>query len=213
MSFETMKQKNIEIVTDPKRIRALIDENRLEILRALREGIRDDDERIRNELTIPEIASKLGKKSPNLYHHADVLVETGFLEIARQETKKRSSITYYRRTKPVFVIAYDPEQEMPRDIYDKPLMAELASSFGLNKDVSEKLHEMMREYRLYRNKALQKVTNEMEELQQVPISQEFLYEAVTTLADIYLHLDEEFPKLAKEFLNLLGFKGENTHSK
>jgi DNA-binding transcriptional ArsR family regulator len=199
-----MPSESPEIVSDPKRIKALIDENRLGILRALREGILEEDGTIRYEMTVPEIADRLKKKAPNLYHHADVLVEHGFLEVARQEQKKRSSITYYRRTKAVFVISSEPDGEIPHDVYDKPLMAALAHSFDLTPENKEQLEKLMHEYRIHRNKALERFAKEYENRSKNPIAQEYFFEATRTMATFLLFLDKEMPNLAQKIVDLLG---------
>ncbi|MFQ5978766.1 MAG: ArsR/SmtB family transcription factor [Candidatus Heimdallarchaeota archaeon] len=203
MSLDPSEDPMIEIVSDPKRIRALIDKNRLEILRALREGITEENGTIRYEMTVPEIAKRLGKNAPNLYHHADVLTEHSFLEVARQEQKKRSSITYYRRTKPVFVIASQPEGEIPYDVYDKPLMAAMVNSFGLTLETKELLEKLMHEYRLHRNRAVLHFTKEFEKRSRKPIGQEHVFEAINTMSTFLLFLDNEMPAIASKILNLL----------
>ncbi len=94
----------IQIVTDAERIKILMDKTRLKILHLLREGIPEGGKR-RHELTVRELAELLGISTPqSLYHHVDLLVEHGFLYPAREVKKKRSRITYYARTSPVFLI-------------------------------------------------------------------------------------------------------------
>jgi DNA-binding transcriptional ArsR family regulator len=207
MPFETSQDLRVEIVSDPQRIKALIDENRLGILRALREGISEENDTIRYEMTVPEIAQRLGKKAPNLYHHADVLVEHGFLEVARQEQKKRSFITYYRRTKPVFIIASEPERELPHDvIFDKPLVAALAHALDLSDETKEELRKLMHEYRLRRSKAALLFTQDFEKRSRKPIAQEQVFEAISTIPYFLLFLDDEMPTIARKIIDLLGIE-------
>ncbi|MFX0112915.1 MAG: winged helix-turn-helix domain-containing protein [Candidatus Hodarchaeota archaeon] len=207
MSSEISQDLRVEIVSDPDRIKALIDENRLGILRALREGISEENNTIRYEMTVPEIAQRLGKKAPNLYHHADVLVEHGFLEVARQEQKKRSFITYYRRTKPVFIIASEPESELPYNvIYDKPLVAALASSLDLSNQAEEELKKLMHEYRLRRSKAAMFFTQHFEKRSRKPIAQEHVFEAINIMPYFLLFLDNEMPAIARRIIDLLGIE-------
>ena len=207
MPSETSQDLRVEIVSDPQRIKALIDENRLGILRALREGITEENDTIRYEMTVPEIAQRLGKKAPNLYHHADVLVEHGFLEVARQEQKKRSFITYYRRTKPVFIRASEPESELAQDvIYDKPLVAALARSLDLPNEVKEELKELMHEYRLRRSKAAMFFTQEFEKRSLKPIAQEQVFEAINIIPYFLPFLDDEMVTIARRIIDLLGIK-------
>ncbi|MHA1213649.1 MAG: ArsR/SmtB family transcription factor [Candidatus Heimdallarchaeota archaeon] len=95
----------VTIVSKPERIKILVDPMRRKILRTMREGLENDDGTIRKEMTVPEIARKLGVSAPKCYHHLDLLVDHGFVRVAKEEKKKRTSITYYERTAPAFVLA------------------------------------------------------------------------------------------------------------
>ena len=96
--------RQIIIVSDSEKIKILMDKTRLKILQLLREGIMEGGKR-RYELTVREMAEMLGISTPqSLYHHVDLLVENGFLYPAKEVKKKRSRITYYARTAPVFLI-------------------------------------------------------------------------------------------------------------
>ncbi|MHA1245294.1 MAG: ArsR/SmtB family transcription factor, partial [Candidatus Heimdallarchaeota archaeon] len=84
----------VKVVSDPEKIKILVDPMRRKILRTMREGLENDDGTIRKEMTVPEIARKLGVTAPKCYHHLDLLVENGFVRVAREEKKTRTSITY-----------------------------------------------------------------------------------------------------------------------
>ncbi|NHJ39671.1 MAG: helix-turn-helix transcriptional regulator [Asgard group archaeon] len=129
-------KSRIKIVTKPEDIKILVDPMRRKILTALREGIEEDDGTIRKEMTVLEIAyRKLGlkeKQASKLYHHIDKLLKSGFLRIAREEKKTRSTITYYERTAPAFVLASTiDEVERQEGIRTTPLISFINDGFNL----------------------------------------------------------------------------------
>ncbi|MHA1213005.1 MAG: hypothetical protein ACTSSH_11135, partial [Candidatus Heimdallarchaeota archaeon] len=50
----------VTIVSNPEKIKILVDPMRRKILRTMREGLENEDGTIRKEMTVPEIARKLG---------------------------------------------------------------------------------------------------------------------------------------------------------
>jgi len=70
----------VKVVSDPERIKILVDPMRRRILRTMKEGIENEEGIIRKEMTVPEIARKLGVSAPKCYHHLDLLVEHGFVK-------------------------------------------------------------------------------------------------------------------------------------
>jgi hypothetical protein len=110
---------------------------RRKILRTMREGLENDDGTIRKDMTVPEIARKLGVTAPKCYHHLDLLVENGFVRVAREEKKTRTSITYYERTSPAFVLASTIDEiQKEEGIESDPLIAIINNGFKL--ELSEK---------------------------------------------------------------------------
>jgi len=129
----------IKIIASPEKIKILVDPMRRKILRTMREGIENEDGTIRKEMTVPEIARKLGVSAPKCYHHLDLLVEHGFVRVAREEKKKRTSITYYERTAPAFVLATTIDEiERKEGIRENPLIALIDDAFLLELSDSEK---------------------------------------------------------------------------
>jgi DNA-binding transcriptional ArsR family regulator len=129
----------VEIVSDPERIKILVDPMRRKILRTMREGL-EEEGKIRKEMTVPEIARKLGVSAPKCYHHLDLLVEHRFVRVAKEEKKKRTSITYYERTSPAFVLASTiDEVERKEGIKTDPLISFI--NHGFHFQLSEKEQE------------------------------------------------------------------------
>ncbi|MHA1155594.1 MAG: ArsR/SmtB family transcription factor [Candidatus Heimdallarchaeota archaeon] len=131
----------VKVVSDPEKIKILVDPMRRKILRTMREGIENEDGTIRKEITVPEIARKLGVSAPKCYHHLDLLLENGFVRVAKEEKKKRTSITYYERTAPAFVLASTIDEiEKEEGHVTEPLMFFVNNGFNLKlskKDLEE----------------------------------------------------------------------------
>ena len=139
----------VKVVSDPEKIKILVDPMRRKILRTMREGLENDDGTIRKEMTVPEIARKLGVTAPKCYHHLDLLVENGFVRVAREEKKTRTSITYYERTAPAFVLAstideIHKEEGIERD----PLISIIDNGFklGLSAKEQTEAQKLIEEY-------------------------------------------------------------------
>lgn len=136
-SADELSDNIVKVVSDPEKIKILVDPMRRKILRTMREGIENEDGTIRKEITVPEIARKLGVSAPKCYHHLDLLLENGFVRIAKEEKKKRTSITYYERTAPAFVLASTIDKiEREEGHVVEPLMFFVNNGFKL--DLSEK---------------------------------------------------------------------------
>ncbi|MHA1125363.1 MAG: ArsR/SmtB family transcription factor [Candidatus Heimdallarchaeota archaeon] len=139
----------VKVVSDPEKIKILVDPMRRKILRTMREGLENDDGTIRKEMTVPEIARKLGVTAPKCYHHLDLLVENGFVRVAREEKKTRTSITYYERTAPAFVLASTIDEIRKEEGIDRdPLIAIIDNGFklGLSKKEMEDAQKLIEEY-------------------------------------------------------------------
>lgn len=131
-SAEEKDDNIVKVVSDPEKIKILVDPMRRKILRTMREGIENEDGTIRKEITVPEIARKLGVSAPKCYHHLDLLLENGFVRVAKEEKKKRTSITYYERTAPAFVLASTIDEiEREEGLVVEPLMFFVNNGFKL----------------------------------------------------------------------------------
>ncbi|MHA1739418.1 MAG: ArsR/SmtB family transcription factor [Candidatus Heimdallarchaeota archaeon] len=139
----------VKVVSDPEKIKILVDPMRRKILRTMREGLENDDGTIRKEMTVPEIARKLGVTAPKCYHHLDLLVENGFVRVAREEKKTRTSITYYERTAPAFVLASTIDEIQKEVGIDRdPLISIIDNGFklGLSEKEQAEAQNLIEEY-------------------------------------------------------------------
>lgn len=121
-------KKACVVISDPAVIKIILDDKRRAILRVLRNGIIDkpveseDEEPLRRfEMTAIEMVEQLNKegldiKKSAVYFHLDKLESAGLIEVARKEQKKRSMITYYRRTAPIFLISYHDAPEVKEEM-------------------------------------------------------------------------------------------------
>ncbi len=150
----------VKVVSDPEKIKILVDPMRRKILRTMREGIENEDGTIRKEITVPEIARKLGVSAPKCYHHLDLLLENGFVRVAKEEKKKRTSITYYERTAPAFVLASTIDEiEREEGLVTEPLMFFVNNGFNLklSKKELEEAQKLIDEYDSRRHSIFVKV--------------------------------------------------------
>jgi DNA-binding transcriptional ArsR family regulator len=139
----------VKVVSNPEKIKILVDPMRRKILRTMREGLENDDGTIRKEMTVPEIARKLGVTAPKCYHHLDLLVENGFVRVAREEKKTRTSITYYERTAPAFVLASTIDEIQKQEGIDRdPLISIIDNGFKLelSKKEMDEAQKLIEEY-------------------------------------------------------------------
>ena len=129
--------KVVELITDPDQIKVLMDKTRREILSVLKKGIELEDETMSYELSVPQIAEVIGATPQKIYHHIDVLEENNFIRIAKEERRKRSTVTFYERTALVFYIlakaSIDEEEAKKCDTGDLML-----NVFGLEASMEEK---------------------------------------------------------------------------
>jgi DNA-binding transcriptional ArsR family regulator len=109
--------RSIEIVSDPVRIRTMLDETRSEILKIVKMGIYREGI-LTYDMSVGEISDRIGSAPQRIYHHVDKLIEHGFLEKSREEKKVRSITTYYKRTAKAFIINYDADNP-PKDVANK----------------------------------------------------------------------------------------------
>jgi DNA-binding transcriptional ArsR family regulator len=212
MSQNANQESRIKIVTKPEDIKILVDPMRRNILRAMREGMIEDDGSIRTEMTVPEIATRLGlskKQSSKLYHHIDKLLTAGFIRVAREEKITRSIITYYERTAPGF-ISIDSIDEIQRKegTRSNPLINLLDDAFLLKLDEKDK-------------EAAQKLIDEYTEIAHdytVSISKQFkgnitdttrLNEIVNFVTFLYISQDSRCQEFQKELIKYINIELNN----
>ncbi|MCY3414069.1 MAG: winged helix-turn-helix transcriptional regulator [Candidatus Heimdallarchaeota archaeon] len=136
--METSETESIAIISDPEKIRIMLDETRLQILRVMRHGIQRQGEPLSYDYTVAEISDLLKTKPQRIYHHVDKLIAHGFLIKSKEEKKSRSTLAYYRRTANGFIISYDSDQEI-EDLsnHNKDFMNNLLKVFEIELNEEE----------------------------------------------------------------------------
>ena len=194
-------RSQIEFVHARERIKVLLDDTRSSILRSIRSGIVEEDSSVRRSLTVPEVARKLGESASKIYHHVDQLVEHGFLRIAHEERKKRSTVTYYERTADAFVIMSGEESidlELNRDeefisVLDKIL------NLDMSPDDRRDAAKLLVEYRKHTRDALEFVSRKTR--REIPLEQ--IESVLNFLAQIHRGSHEDGIEITKRLHRVL----------
>lgn len=118
-------QRELIVISDPEKIRILMDDTRREILQVMRTTTYRDGKKV-VDMSVGEIADALDTAPQRIYHHIDKLIEAGFVIKSREEKKTRSTVTYYKRTAKGIIIAYE-EQDLSPQMYEKRSMNYLKS--------------------------------------------------------------------------------------
>ncbi|MBK5112941.1 MAG: winged helix-turn-helix transcriptional regulator [Candidatus Heimdallarchaeota archaeon] len=192
----------VKIVTDPDKIKILVDPMRRKILGTMREGLENEDGTIRKEMTVPEIARKLGVSAPKCYHHLDLLVEHGFVRVAKEEKKKRTSITYYERTSPAFVLASSiDELERKEGKRESPLIMFINDGFmlGLTDNEKDEAQELIDEFTERNHKYIIKAAQQFKG----KIPDERMREVLNFVSNQYASQDKRCLEIRKELNNYL----------
>lgn len=148
----------IKILDDPEQVTVLQSEIRREILDVLRNGVPlsdVDDAPRRYEMTVAEIANALNRSVTSLYHHIELLKKHGLIEVAKEEQKGKCTVTYYRRTAPIFIVSH---MAVPCTLDVKNLKKGVktiknALNLRVDEEQEEKLMELMKKIH-----AIQKAT-------------------------------------------------------
>lgn len=88
--------RSFKFFTDPKAFEVLADETRRKMIYMLRA----------KEQTVSQLAEALGKTPQAMYHQIKILLERGFVEVAREERVEHFIETYYRATAEVFEFSH-----------------------------------------------------------------------------------------------------------
>ncbi len=193
--------KSIEIVSDPERIRIMLDETRSEILKIIKMGTNRQG-KPSYDLSVGEISDRIGSAPQRIYFHVDKLVECGFLEKSREVKKKRSKTTYYKRTAMAFIINYNTDNP-PKDITTKTeeWVRNMLSSFDIILDRAEiyTLFELV-------NKLWQRSSILIEKLS-TKVSTKVSYKEFDRtfgfLNDLMLHNDEEVREIRDNISSII----------
>ena len=98
--------KAVEVITDPKVARILVDPMRREMVRLLAEG----------EKTENELAGLLGLSNPSVGHHLKVLREGGLIRVVRKEAEEHGILQkFYESNATVYLVdSHNMQREIDR---------------------------------------------------------------------------------------------------
>jgi len=125
------------------------------------------------------------------------LVENGFVKVAREEKKKRTSITYYERTASSFVLASTiDEVEKKEGTRTNPLIEQINEAFKLNlpKETQNAAQDLIDEFtskaHKFTVKAAQKIKGD--------VADERLERILYFISNLYASEDKQIQEIRKE---------------
>src|SRR5271169_3817586 len=112
------------------------------------------------ELTVSQIAETLNKTPQAIYHQIKILLETGLVEVAKEERVEHFIETYYRATAEVFELSHGTEagHELASGLKEA---IEALKRVGIELEISDELVTEMAE--IERRVSLAGLSSELEE--------------------------------------------------
>jgi len=128
--------KEVMIITEPEKVKALSDETRFKILQLLRQ----------RPMTIGELSILLGKDRTTIYRHVKALEKAGFVEEVGTEGNEK----LYARTARLFLIKAEPHESVEnfRRTYieaEVERLIEILDEVGIKVKDREKVKELVKE--------------------------------------------------------------------
>ncbi len=156
----------IESVSDPERIKIMLEDRRLEILRIMRNGIyREGEDKISYEYTAAEIASRMEDHTPpqKIYHHLDKLLKHNFIVETKIMKKDRVRIKYYQRTSHGFIVRFTNEPIEELSQYNKNFVDDIIRSFGISisEDSKNRLYVLVDELSVHQSDIYDKLKDKI----------------------------------------------------
>jgi len=147
--------RSFKFFNDPKAFEVLADETRRKMIYMLRV----------KEQTVSQLAEALGKTPQAMYHQIKILLDNGFIEVAREERVEHFIETYYRATAEVFEFTHgeNPSGEVQKQLKeaievlarlgikantDDEVLAKVAklegkiNALGMRPDLEEKIQQL-----------------------------------------------------------------------
>ena len=143
--------RTFKFIKDPRAFEVVADETRRRMIYLLRA----------KEMTVSQIAESLNKTPQAIYHQIKKLLETGLVEIAREERVDHFIETYYRATAEVFEFAHGDQSSDTLVADLKDTMHTLAT-IGIQVNATEDLISLIAEIER-RQGSLSSISKELEE--------------------------------------------------
>jgi len=120
--------RTFKFFSDPEAFEVLADETRRRMIYMLRA----------KEQTVSQLAGELGVTAQAVYHQIKILLDNGFVEVAKEERVGHFIETYYRATAEVFEFSHgeNPGKEVAKQLKEVP---EALAKIGLKVNADEEL--------------------------------------------------------------------------
>jgi len=120
--------RTFKFFNDPEAFEVLADETRRRMIYMLRA----------KEQTVSQLAGELGVTAQAVYHQIKILLDNGFVEVAKEERVGHFIETYYRATAEVFEFSHgeNPGKEVAKQLKEVP---EALAKIGLKVNADEEL--------------------------------------------------------------------------
>jgi DNA-binding transcriptional ArsR family regulator len=120
--------RTFKFFNNPESFEVLADETRRRMIYLLRA----------KEQTVSQLAESLGKTPQAIYHQIKILLDNGFVEIAKEERVDHFIETYYRATAEVFEFSHgeNPGREVAEQLKEVP---EALAQIGLKVNADDEL--------------------------------------------------------------------------
>jgi len=109
-------RKGVEVITDPGKIRVLVDPMRREIVRLLS----------LHAMTESELAETLGLSDPSVSHHLKILAGAGLIRIARREVEQHGIVQKFYETTAAICLVDGRGMPLDTERYFMPVRLERA---------------------------------------------------------------------------------------
>jgi len=127
--------RTFKFFTDPGAFEVLADETRRKMIYLLRA----------KDQTVSQLADSLGKTPQAIYHQIKILLDHGFVEIAREERVDHFIETYYRATAEVFEFSHGENagREVQKQLKEVPeVLAKLGIRVNADDDILAKISKL-----------------------------------------------------------------------
>lgn len=221
MESETLNKLNygkgkVKLIEEPEKIQIMLEETRRSILAILGAGIEEEGTGKRYSMSVSEITSQLNALNPMangklrfkqtaIYHHVEVLKETGFITIDNQLS---GVTTFYCRTAPVFVVSTILASSIDETNSDEPITERLRAkskkllkSFDFDLEDEAIVKEFEKLMNIYSKKSSllnRVITNDIEHLEN-----EKALEIFRLIWSIWASSDSEMVEISSKIKNFL----------
>ncbi len=119
--------KAVKVFSDPKALELVADGTRRRIIYLLRA----------RDYSVAQIAAELDMTPQAIYHHVRKMLDTGLIEVAKEERVEHFIETYYRAAAELFEFSYGEVSHMKMEAPKVKAILEALTKVGLTSDFDE----------------------------------------------------------------------------